>query len=31
VLDAVLKADAAKLPAVVGVDLGEQGYVVPAC
>lgn len=28
VLDAVLKADAAKLPAVVGVDLGEQGYAV---
>jgi peptidyl-prolyl cis-trans isomerase D len=28
VIDAVLRADAAKLPAVVGVDLGAQGYVV---
>jgi peptidyl-prolyl cis-trans isomerase D len=28
VLDAVLKADAAKLPAWVGVDLGKQGYAV---
>ena len=28
VLDAVLRADASKLPSVVGVDLGEQGYVV---
>jgi peptidyl-prolyl cis-trans isomerase D len=28
VLEAVLRADAAKLPAVVGVDLGAQGYVV---
>ncbi len=27
-LDAVLRADAAKLPAVDGVDLGAQGYVV---
>jgi peptidyl-prolyl cis-trans isomerase D len=27
-LEAVLKADAAKLPAVVGVDLGEQGYAI---
>lgn len=27
-VDAVLRADAAKLPAVVGVDLGEQGYIV---
>lgn len=27
-LDAALKADAAKLPAVVGVDLGEQGYAI---
>jgi peptidyl-prolyl cis-trans isomerase D len=27
-LDAVMKADAGKLPAVVGVDLGEQGYAV---
>ena len=27
-LDAVLKAPAATLPAVVGVDLGEQGYAV---
>lgn len=27
-LDAALKADAGKLPAVVGVDLGEQGYAV---
>ena len=28
VLDAVLKADATKLPAWVGVDLGAQGYAV---
>lgn len=28
VLDAVLRADVAKGPAVVGVDAGEQGYVV---
>jgi peptidyl-prolyl cis-trans isomerase D len=28
VIDSVLRADADKLPAVVGVDLGEQGYVV---
>ncbi len=28
VLDAVLKADPAKLPAVLGVDLGAQGYAV---
>jgi len=28
VVDAVLRADASKLPAVVGVDLGEQGYTV---
>jgi peptidyl-prolyl cis-trans isomerase D len=28
VLDAVLKAPAAKLPAFVGVDLGDQGYAV---
>jgi peptidyl-prolyl cis-trans isomerase D len=28
VIDAVLRADAEKLPAVVGVDLGEQGYLV---
>jgi peptidyl-prolyl cis-trans isomerase D len=28
VLDAVLRADASKLPAVIGVDLGAQGYVV---
>lgn len=28
VLEAVLRADAAKLPSVVGIDLGEQGYVV---
>jgi peptidyl-prolyl cis-trans isomerase D len=28
VLDAVLRADAGKLPALAGVDLGEQGYVV---
>jgi peptidyl-prolyl cis-trans isomerase D len=27
-IDAVLRADAEKLPAVVGVDLGEQGYLV---
>jgi peptidyl-prolyl cis-trans isomerase D len=27
-IDAVLRADAEKLPAVVGVDLGELGYVV---
>jgi peptidyl-prolyl cis-trans isomerase D len=27
-LDAVMRADAAKLPAVLGVDLGEQGYLV---
>ena len=27
-LDAVLRADPAKLPAVVGVDLGAQGYAV---
>ncbi|MBK1613181.1 peptidylprolyl isomerase [Rubrivivax gelatinosus] len=27
-LEAVLKADAKKLPAVVGVDLGAQGYAV---
>ena len=28
VIDAVLRADAEKLPAVLGVDLGELGYVV---
>ncbi|MDP3082262.1 MAG: SurA N-terminal domain-containing protein [Rubrivivax sp.] len=28
VLDAALRADPAKLPAAVGVDLGEQGFVV---
>jgi peptidyl-prolyl cis-trans isomerase D len=28
VLDAVLRADPAKLPALVGVDLGAQGYIV---
>jgi len=28
VLDAVLRADLASLPALVGVDLGAQGYVV---
>lgn len=28
VIDAVLRADVAKGPAVVGVDLGSQGYVV---
>lgn len=28
VLEAALKADAAKLPAVVGVDLGAEGYAV---
>jgi peptidyl-prolyl cis-trans isomerase D len=28
VVDAVLRADAGKLPAVVGVDLDESGYVV---
>jgi peptidyl-prolyl cis-trans isomerase D len=28
VLDAVLRADASKLPTVVGVDLGAQGYLV---
>jgi peptidyl-prolyl cis-trans isomerase D len=28
VIDAVLAADAAKLPAPLGVDLGEQGYMV---
>ena len=27
-LDVVMRADTAKLPAVVGVDLGAQGYVV---
>jgi peptidyl-prolyl cis-trans isomerase D len=27
-LDAALRADPAKLPAVTGVDLGAQGYVV---
>jgi peptidyl-prolyl cis-trans isomerase D len=27
-LDAVLRADASQLPVVLGVDLGEQGYVV---
>jgi peptidyl-prolyl cis-trans isomerase D len=27
-LDAVMRTDATKLPAVVGADLGEQGYVV---
>ena len=27
-VDAVLAADAGKLPAPVGVDLGEQGYIV---
>jgi peptidyl-prolyl cis-trans isomerase D len=27
-VDAILAADASKLPAVVGVDLGEQGYLV---
>ena len=28
VVDAVLRAEASKLPAAVGVDLGEEGYVV---
>ncbi|QNK66051.1 SurA N-terminal domain-containing protein [Variovorax sp. PAMC26660] len=28
VIDAALRADAAKLPAIVGVDLGAQGYAV---
>jgi peptidyl-prolyl cis-trans isomerase D len=28
VVDAVLRADAGKLPLALGVDLGEQGYVV---
>jgi peptidyl-prolyl cis-trans isomerase D len=28
VLDAVLSADAGKLPAVIGVDLKDQGYIV---
>ncbi|MGJ7563171.1 SurA N-terminal domain-containing protein [Variovorax sp. GB1R11] len=28
VIDAALRADAAKLPALVGVDLGAQGYAV---
>ena len=28
VLDAVLRSDPASLPALVGVDLGDQGYVV---
>lgn len=28
VVEAVLKADATKLPAVLGVDLGDQGYAV---
>ncbi|MET3495925.1 peptidyl-prolyl cis-trans isomerase [Variovorax boronicumulans] len=28
VIDAALRADAAKLPSLVGVDLGTQGYVV---
>lgn len=28
VVDAVLRADASKLPALAGVDLGAQGYVV---
>ncbi|HEY9065248.1 MAG TPA: SurA N-terminal domain-containing protein [Burkholderiaceae bacterium] len=28
VLDAVLKAPATKLPAVIGVDLGEEGYAI---
>ena len=28
VVDAVLRADASKLPALTGVDLGAQGYVV---
>jgi peptidyl-prolyl cis-trans isomerase D len=28
VVDAVLRVDAGKLPAALGVDLGEQGYVV---
>ena len=28
VIDAVLRADSAKLPVVIGVDLGPQGYVV---
>ena len=27
-LEAVLRADAGKLPAVLGVDLGEQGYAI---
>jgi peptidyl-prolyl cis-trans isomerase D len=27
-IDAVLRADAAKLPVVVGADLGPQGYAV---
>jgi peptidyl-prolyl cis-trans isomerase D len=28
IIDAALRADAAKLPALVGVDLGTQGYAV---
>ena len=28
VIDAALRADAAKLPSLVGVDLGTQGYAV---
>jgi peptidyl-prolyl cis-trans isomerase D len=28
VIDAALRADAAKLPVLVGVDLGAQGYAV---
>jgi peptidyl-prolyl cis-trans isomerase D len=28
VVDAVLRADPARLPALVGVDLGAQGFVV---
>ena len=28
VVDAALRADPAKLPAVIGVDLGAQGYAV---
>jgi peptidyl-prolyl cis-trans isomerase D len=28
VVDAALRADPARLPAMVGVDLGSQGYVV---
>lgn len=28
VIDAVLRADSTKLPQVIGVDVGEQGYVV---